>query len=71
MVIYPQFLQWDTTGGVHHALSTSSAFGDVRIQLTDPTTNVTLQVAADFATLLTLFYICFISVLYLFSLRGS
>ena len=61
MVIYPQFLPRDTTGRVH-ALATSSVFGGVRIQLTDPITNLTLHVAAgfwDFAALLDLFYICF------------
>ena len=60
VVIYPQFLPWDTTGGVL-SLATSSAFGSVRIQLTDPTTNLALQVAADFGTSL-LYFFCFISV---------
>ena len=64
MVIYPQFLLWDTTGGVH-ALATSSTFGGVRIRLTDPTTNFTPQVAADFGASLR----CF--VLYVFTSRKS
>ena len=42
-----------------HALATSSAFGFITIQLTDPTTNLILQVTVDFAALLDLFYICF------------